>query len=75
MAMGKSTSRGATTDTSISTGGLIDERSRTVQKSGDSLYSNLTSLGAKYHNVDDGDAVTVRVCEHGIWISFGDTDE
>ena len=75
MSLGKTTSRGTKTENSPPTGRLIDVQSRTVQQRGDSLYSNLTSHGARYHNVDEGDEVTVMVCEQGIWISFGDNDE
>jgi len=56
-------------------GGLLNDETMQVQRSGNSLVVGLTSYGVKTHDLDDSCEVRVETYTDGIWIEVGDDGE
>jgi hypothetical protein len=64
-------------DHDLKTGRFISESTRCAQArwdNGNSLRVNLTKLGAQYHNVDDGQELSIMVFDEGIWVTTTSDD-
>lgn len=63
--------QGSVSDFKLQTGGLKDDFCRLAQEqsNNNSVYCNLTDKGAWYHDIEQGDELTILIFEEGIWIT------